>query len=385
MKEDHTRLVLVCPGHACRGFLLANVTVQDETYMDLAFDLAERGRGLTHPNPRVGSVIVRAGEIVGQGYHRGPGTPHAEAQALAQAGERARDATLYCTLEPCAHEGRTPPCADAVVAAGVARVVAALQDPNPLVDGRGFARLRQGGLRVDVMTGAPARRAGRLNAPFIKALRSGLPLVTYKAAVSLDGKVALDDGRPAQFSGPESRRLVHQMRAHADAVLIGAGTLRTDDPQLTVRLCKGRDPLRVVITASGKLPGDSRLFASAEGTPTLVLAEQMTVEDERRLASDGVQVERFAGGLDGALGLLAGRGVLDVLLEGGPTLAAALLARGLIDRVAVFVTPLMVGRGAPDLLALPAVTGLSSAPRLANPVWRAVGQDMLLEADIEVA
>ena len=380
MKEDHTRLVLVRPGHVCRGFLL-----QDEDYMDLALNLAERGRGLTHPNPRVGSVVVRAGEVVGQGYHRGPGTPHAEVEALAQAGARACGATLYCTLEPCAHEGRTPPCADAIVAGGVQRVVVALQDPNPLVDGRGFARLRQGDVSVDVMTGAPAQRAARLNAPFIKAVSSGLPLVTYKAAVSLDGKVALADGRPAQLSGPESRRLVHQMRARADAVLIGAGTLRTDDPRLTVRLSEGRDPLRVVMTASGKLPRQAQLFAGAKDAPTLVLAEQISDEDERVLKSAAVQVERFRGGPAGALRRLAARGVLDVLLEGGPTLAAALLTGGLVDRVAIFVTPLLVGRGAPDLIALPAVTGLQGAPRLTNLVWRELGQDMLLEADVEVA
>jgi diaminohydroxyphosphoribosylaminopyrimidine deaminase/5-amino-6-(5-phosphoribosylamino)uracil reductase len=380
MKEDHTRLVLVRPGHACRGFLL-----QDETYMDLAFQLADRGRGLTHPNPRVGSVVVRAGEVVGRGYHRGPETLHAEAEALAEAGERARGATLYCTLEPCSHEGRTPPCADAIVAAGVARVVAALQDPNPLVDGRGFARLRAGGVQVDVLTGAPAQRAARLNAPFIKSLKTGLPLVTYKAAVSLDGKVALAGGRPAQLSGPESQRLVHRLRAEADAILIGAGTLRADDPRLTVRLCEGRNPTRVVLTSSGRLPLDAQLFAAAAEAPVLLLAERLADADEQWLHGAGVQVERFPGGLETALRLLAARGLLDVFLEGGPTLAAALLTAGLVDRLALFVTPLLVGRGAPDLLALPAVAGLEDAPRLTNQRWQAIGQDMLLEADLEVA
>jgi diaminohydroxyphosphoribosylaminopyrimidine deaminase/5-amino-6-(5-phosphoribosylamino)uracil reductase len=380
MKEDHARLVLVRPGRACRGFLL-----QDETYMDLAFDLAEKGRGLTHPNPRVGSVVVRAGEVVGRGCHRGLGTPHAEAEALAEAGERAQGATLFCTLEPCAHEGRTPPCADAIVAAGVTRVVAALQDPNPLVDGRGFARLRAGGVQVDVLTGAPAQRAARLNAPFIKNLKTGLPLVTYKAAVSLDGKVALAGGRPAQLSGPESQHLMHRLRAQADAVLIGAGTLRADDPRLTVRLCDGRNPVRVVLTSSGELPLDAQLFVGVAEAPVLVLAERLAGPDEQRLVDVGVQVERYNGGLAAALRLLAARGLLDVLLEGGPTLAAALLAGGLIDRLALFVTPLLVGRGAPDVLALPAVAGLQGAPRLANKRWQAVGQDMLLEADIEVA
>jgi diaminohydroxyphosphoribosylaminopyrimidine deaminase / 5-amino-6-(5-phosphoribosylamino)uracil reductase len=359
--------------------------LQDEAYMDLAFELAEKGRGFTHPNPRVGSVVVHAGEIVGRGYHRGPGKAHAEAEALAEAGERARGATLYCTLEPCAHEGRTPPCADAILAAGVTRVVAALQDPNPLVDGRGFVRLREGGVQVDVLSGAPAQRAARLNAPFIKHLKTGLPLVTYKAAVSLDGKVALAGGRPAQLSGPESQQLVHRLRSEADAVLIGAGTLRADDPRLTVRLWEGPTPVRVVLTSSGDLPTGARLFADVGDAPVLVLAGRLTDVDEQRLVGAGVQVERFDGLLRTALQLLAARGLLDVLLEGGPTLAAALLAAGLVDRLAVFVTPLLVGRGAPDLLAVPAVTGLQDAPRLGNQRWRAVGQDMLLEADLEVA
>jgi len=359
--------------------------LQDETYMDLAFDLAERGRGLTHPNPRVGSVVVQAAEVVGRGFHRGAGTLHAEAEALAEAGERARGATLYCTLEPCAHEGRTPPCADAIVAAGVTRVVAALQDPHPLVDGRGFARLRADGVQVDVLAGAPAQRAARLNAPFIKNLRTGLPLVTYKAAVSLDGKVALAGGRPAQLSGPESQRLVHRMRADADAVLIGAGTLRADDPRLTVRLCEGRNPVRVVLTSSGRLPLGAQLFNGVAEAPVLVLAEKLSDTDERSLTGAGVEVERFAGGLNAALRLLAVRGLLDILLEGGPTMAAALLAAGLVDRVALFVTPLLVGRGAPDVLALPAVASLQDAPRLTHQRWQTAGQDMLLHADLEVA
>jgi diaminohydroxyphosphoribosylaminopyrimidine deaminase / 5-amino-6-(5-phosphoribosylamino)uracil reductase len=359
--------------------------LQDEAYMDLAFELAQKGCGLTHPNPRVGSVVVRAGQIVGRGYHHGPGKRHAEAVALAEAGEKAQGATLYCTLEPCAHEGRTPPCADAIVAAGVSSVVAALRDPNPLVDGRGFARLKAGGVPVDVLAGASAQRAARLNAPFIKYLKTGLPLLTYKAAVSLDGKVALAGGRSAQLSGAQSQQLVHRMRSQADAVLVGAGTLRADDPQLTVRLWEGPKPVRVVLTSSGSLPADARLFADVGEAPVLVLAEHLADADEARLLSAGVQVEQFDGHLRTALQLLAARGLLDVLLEGGPTLAAAFLTAGLVDRLAIFVTPLLVGRGAPDLLALPAVTGLQDAPRLVHQRWQAVGQDMLFEADLEVA
>ena len=367
------------------GRVPGRLVLDDEHYMQLAFELAERGRGLTHPNPRVGAVVVAGGEVVGRGYHRGSGLPHAEAEALADAGERARGATLYCTLEPCAHQGRTPPCADAIVAAGVTRVVAALRDPNPLVDGRGFARLRAAGVTAELMGEEVARRAERLNAPFLKYQRNGLPHVTYKAAVSLDGKVAGADGASRRISGHESRRLVHAMRARADAVLIGAGTLRRDDPLLTVRDCEGRGPLRVVLTRSGSLPLGSRLFSGALETPTLVLAAGMEDTLEKALSALGVQVERFDGSLQDALRHLAARGALDVILEGGPSLAAALLAEGLVDRVALFVAPLIIGRGAPDLVALPAGGAAQVAVRLRDTVWRPVGDDMLLEADVEVA
>jgi diaminohydroxyphosphoribosylaminopyrimidine deaminase/5-amino-6-(5-phosphoribosylamino)uracil reductase len=359
--------------------------LDDGHYIQLAFELAERGRGLTHPNPRVGAVVVADGEVVGRGFHRGPGLPHAEVEALAEAGARARGAALYCTLEPCAHQGRTPPCADAIVAAGVGRVVAALQDPNPLVNGRGFERLRAAGVVAELMGGEAARRAERLNAPFLKYQRRGLPYVTYKAAVSLDGKVAGADGAPRRISGDESHRLVHAMRALADAVLIGAGTLRRDDPQLTVRACEGRDPLRVVLTRSGPLPLASRLFADARETPTLVLAADLSHARERALLALGVQVERFDGSLPDALRRLAARGALEVLLEGGPLLAGALFADGLVDRVALFVAPLIIGRGAPDLVALPAGGAAHVAVRLRDAAWQPVGDDMLLEADVEVA
>lgn len=353
--------------------------------MELALELAARGRGTTHPNPRVGAVVVAGGEIVGRGYHRAPGSPHAEVEALNEAGERARGATLYCTLEPCAHFGRTPPCTQAILQAGVARVVAALQDPNPLVNGQGLRELRAGGVEVDLLEGEPARRAEQLNAPFLKHQRTGLPFVTFKAAVSLDGKVAGAGGARRQISSEPSRELVRRMRSLADAVLIGAGTLRRDDPLLTVRACPGRDPLRVVLTRGGRLPPAARLFATAAEAPTLVLAAELSAARERALLAAGVQVERFDGTPRDALLRLAARGVLDVLLEGGPRLASALLADGLVDRVALFVAPLLIGCGAPDLTTLRASEAEERPLRLREPVWRPVGADMLLEAAVEVA
>lgn len=253
------RLGVVRPGAWLRGFL----RMDDDRYIEEAFALAERGRGSAHPNPLVGAVLVRDGEVVGRGWHLGPGEPHAEAMALAAASERAAGATLYCTLEPCSHHGQTPPCADALVAAGIRRAVVALGDPNPLVDGRGLARLREGGVEVELQDERWGARARKQNAPFLKYHASGLPLVTYKAAVTLDGKVAAAGGDARWISCLDSRRAVHQLRATADAVMVGAGTLRRDDPELTVRLSEGRDPVRVIVTHRGELPAGARVLGTA--------------------------------------------------------------------------------------------------------------------------
>lgn len=358
----------------------------DDRHMDEAFALAERGRGLTHPNPLVGAVLVKDGAVVGRGWHPGPGEPHAEAAALREAGPAARGATLYCTLEPCAHQGRTPPCADAVIAAGVARAVVACGDPNPLVDGRGLARLREASVTVDTGGGRWEARACAQNAAFMKAASSGLPLLTYKAAVTLDGKVAAAGGDARWVSGPESRRRVHAMRAAADAVMVGAGTLRRDDPELTVRLVKGRDPVRVVVSSDGRVPLDAKLIRAAGSVPTVVLATHVAPASRDALEKRGVEVlEMGDEGLRRGLGLLAERGLLDVLCEGGPGLAASLLAEGLIDRLVLFVAPLVVGRGAPDLVAAPAVSAMADATRLTNLRWEAVGDDLMLRADLPPA
>lgn len=353
--------------------------LDDDAYMELAFELAEQGRGLTHPNPLVGAVLVQGGEIVGRGLHRGPGTPHAEAAALAEAAERARGATLYCTLEPCSHHGQTPPCADAVAAAGVARAVVALRDPNPLVDGRGLQRLREAGVSVDPPAPQWTARAREQNAAFLKYHATGLPLVTYKAAVSLDGKVAAAGGDARWISCLESRRLVHRLRASADAVMVGAGTVRRDDPELTVRLSDGRHPVRIVITRRGDLPPEAKLLAGAGDPPTVVVAERFDGPARRLLEARGAElIESGDGGLRAALAAVAKRGALDVLFEGGPGLAGALLEERLIDRVLLFVAPLIVGHGAPDLFAAPAVGAVAEAWRLRDVEWRPVCDDLLV-------
>ena len=370
---------VVRPGAWLRGFL----RMDDDKYMEEAFALAERGRGSAHPNPLVGAVLVQGDAVVGRGWHRRPGEPHAEALALSEAGERASGATLYCTLEPCSHQGQTPPCADALVAAGIRRAVVALGDPNPLVDGRGFARLREGGVEVEHREDRWGARARKQNAPFLKFHATGLPLVTYKAAVTLDGKVAAAGGDARWISCLDSRRTVHELRAAVDAVMVGAGTVRRDDPELTVRLSEGRDPVRVIVTRHGDLPVGAKVLATARHTPTIVLAESADGAARRILEARGAElVEVGAGGLRAGLAALAERGLLDVLCEGGPTLAGGLLAEGLIDRVLLFVAPLFVGRGAPDLFAAPAVGAVADAWRLHDVEWRPVCDDLLLSGSL---
>lgn len=353
----------------------------DDRYIEEAFRLAELGRGRTHPNPLVGAVVVRGGETVGSGYHGGVGEPHAEIVALREAGARARGATLYCTLEPCAHYGRTPPCADAVVDAGIAKAVIVLRDPNPLVDGRGLERLRDGGVEVELAEARWRARALAQNAAFLKYHLSGLPLVTYKAAVSLDGKVAGASGDARWISCLDSRRAVHQMRATADAVVVGAGTVRRDDPELTVRLSEGRDPARVVVSRDGDVSPDAKVFRG--DARRIVLVEHEDAGARRLLEARGVEyVEVGEGGLRAGLAALAERGLLDVLCEGGPTLAGGLLAEGLIDRLLLFVAPLVVGRGAPDLFAAPAVAAIDHAWRLHDVEWHRVCDDFVLSGTL---
>jgi len=353
--------------------------LDDERHMNEAFELAERGRGRTHPNPLVGAVLVRDDEVVGRGFHLGPGEPHAEAMALAEAGPLAAGATLYCTLEPCSHQGQTPPCADALVAAGVSRAVIALEDPNPLVLGRGLQRLAAGGVDARLAGDEWARRARRQNAPFLKFHVGGLPHVTYKAAVTLDGKVAAAGGDARWISCLDSRRAVHQLRSEVDAVMVGAGTVRRDDPELTVRLSEGRDPVRVIVTRQGVLPPQAKVLTTAREVRTIVVAETADGAARRLLDRRGAELLEIGdAGLGGMLRELASQGLLDILCEGGPTLAGELLAAGLVDRMLLFVAPLVVGRGAPDLFAAPAVSAVADAWRLRDVEWRAVCDDLLI-------
>jgi diaminohydroxyphosphoribosylaminopyrimidine deaminase/5-amino-6-(5-phosphoribosylamino)uracil reductase len=307
--------------------------------LERALELAERGRGVVEgTHPLVGAVLVRDGEVVGEGWYSGRGTPHAEAAALAAAGERARGATLYVSLEPCSHHGATPPCADAVVEAGVSRVVAAVADPNPKVNGRGFARLRQGGVEVEV---ADLWEARVQNEAWRVWVAQGRPFVTYKVAATIDGRVTVPGER--WVSGEESRSRVHELRASSDAVAVGMGTVRADDPALTARgVGAERQPRRLAF-GNGPLP-------------------------------EGSELELRSGRLEDELGALAGEGLRSLLLEGGPTLAGAFLAARLVDKLMVFTAPTVSGTG-------PVAFGALQEPlALRHVSVERIGDDVLLTA-----
>jgi diaminohydroxyphosphoribosylaminopyrimidine deaminase/5-amino-6-(5-phosphoribosylamino)uracil reductase len=335
----------------------------DERFMRRALALAERGRGTTRPNPVVGAVIVRRGRVVAEGYHVRAGEAHAEVHALAALAGSARGTTLYVTLEPCCHHGRTGPCTDAIIAARPARVVVGCRDPNPIVDGRGLGRLRRAGLRVELgCLEEDCRAAIRGYAIWIRERR---PLVTLKAAATLDGFIA--DGAPRRragpvwITGPAARRAAHELRAQHDAVLVGAGTVRADNPRLTVRLGRGRPaaaPLRVVLAGRRPLPRAARVLGGA--APTLVIVGRAPV---RRV-----------------LATLAKRDIQSVLVEGGARIHGAFIAAGLVDRIVLFVAPRLLGGGVPIATGakVPAGGGLSLGP----PRVRRVGDDLMVAADV---
>jgi len=360
-----------------------------ERFMRRALELAERGRGLTSPNPMVGAVLVTSsGEIAGEGFHARAGAPHAEVEALTAAGARARGATLYVTLEPCSHHGRTPPCATAVIDAGVARVVAAVADPNPLVSGRGFAALRAAG--IEVVTGAGAAAAERQNRAFLTAMRERRPHVTLKAGMTLDGKIADLHGGSRWITGEAARHRAHRLRSESDAIVVGIGTVLRDDPELTVRLGEPwpREPLRVVLDTAARTPAGARLIRAGRPSAALIAvgaeAPRPRVE---ALAASGATVlscrtrDRRVD-LGALLAELFAREVRAVLVEGGGEVHGAFLDSGLVDRVAIFTAPVLIGgRG-----ATPVVGGagreLKSAIRLGGFTVTPLDDDLLIEADV---
>jgi diaminohydroxyphosphoribosylaminopyrimidine deaminase / 5-amino-6-(5-phosphoribosylamino)uracil reductase len=362
----------------------------DAAWMRRALALAARGIGTTHPNPMVGCVLVQGGAAVGEGWHERPGAPHAEAHALAAAGDRARGATAYVTLEPCAHVGRTPPCADALIAAGVARVVVASPDPDARVAGAGVARLRAAGVAVD--EGVLREEADALNAAYLVHRRLGRPWVRYKTAMTLDGKIATRTGRSRWITGPAARALVHGWRHRADAVAVGVSTLLQDDPALTTRLegpdAPGRTPHKVVFDGVARTPTTARVFdPGPDGAParvTIVVGPDAPAARVAALEAKGAHVLHVAarqGRPDAAEALraLADDGVVEMLLEGGGTLAWSFLEAGAIDRVAWFLSPKLIGgRGASPLAGLGVAT-LDEAYALSEWTVERLGDDLLIE------
>ena len=360
------------------------MTAEDGVWMSVALRLAWRGLGRTAENPSVGCVLVRDGRILSRAHTADGGRPHAEALALERAGPAARGATAYVTLEPCAHWGRTPPCANALVAAGVARVVVALGDPDPRVNGKGIDILEAAGVAVTVGVGADAARA--LLSGYFARRQRGTPLVTLKLATSLDGKIALADGRSQWITGAVARDQGHLLRARHDAILVGSGTVRQDDPSLTCRLpgLGGRSPARVVLDTGLALSPSSTVVRTAGETPTWVIArEGAPAENVGRLSDAGVTVIEVPTAADGrpalaaALAALAERGVGSVLVEGGATIARALLAADLVDRIAVFRAPAILGGDSLDAVAPLGLTDLASAPRFRSAAVEAVGDDTM--------
>jgi len=350
--------------------------------MRLALGEAEKGLGRTSPNPPVGAVLVKGGEVIARGHHARAGGPHAEVVAIRKAGERARGADLYTTLEPCNHYGKTPPCTLAILEAGVRRVFVGSRDPNPLVNGHGIGRLRRAGL--EVLEGVLQEACDELARPWFTFIESGRPFVTLKAAITLDGFIATRTHDAMWVTGDEARAEVHRLRDRVDAVLVGSGTAQADDPQLTTRLPGGRGhhPLRVVLDSRLELPRSLRLFDPAPGTRTLVA----TISDRRPRLRAGVELLRCRprGGkvdLTDLLARLGARGIAHLLVEGGAKVHSAFLAAGLVDRLVVYVAPKLL-LGGTHWLGGTGPARMSEATRLERVEVRRVGEDLVVSGSL---
>ena len=363
-------------------------TERDARHLRRAMELASEARGMTSPNPLVGAVVVKGDRVIGEGFHAAAGLPHAERVALGSCSEDPAGATLYVSLEPCCHEGRTPPCTDAIVEAGIARVVVGSDDPTDKASGRGLGILRDEGVRVDVMNGDLAAAARRLNQPFRKHARTGRPLVVLKSAMTLDGKVATSTGDSRWISGEASRARSHRWRAELDAVAVGIGTAEADDPLLTARVeAVPRQPRRVVFDSEARLPLDSSLVKSVEDAPLIVVCTRAAARTRTQgLTSAGAEVITVAGEneavrVGAALDELGSREIQSLLLEGGPHLAGAFLDAGEIDEMRVFVAPIVAGgRQARSPVEGTGFQLIGAARRALTHEVEQIGDDVLISA-----
>lgn len=349
----------------------------DHGMMARALQLAERGLWTTSPNPRVGCVLVRDGEIVGEGWHEKAGEPHAEVHALRAAGDKARGATAYVTLEPCSHHGRTPPCAEALIAAGVSRVVAAMTDPNPLVAGRGLALLQAAG--IETVSGLLENEAREVNIGFVSRMTRGRPWLRLKAAASLDGKTALNNGVSQWITGPDARRDGHAWRARACAILTGIGTVRDDNPQLNVRDVETpRQPLRVVVDSKLETPPDARVLRGGSALIAGAVEDSGRIEALRAVGAEVLILPHASGKVDLAalLAALAQRGINEVHAEAGFKLNGSLLREGLVDELLLYLAPCLIGHEASGLFNLPELATLDGKCRLQIRDLRQVGADI---------
>ena len=351
----------------------------DASYMRQALDLAEQGIGRTSPNPMVGSLVVRGGGVLGRGYYREYGGRHAEPQALEEAGDRGRGAELYVTLEPCCHQGSTPPCTDAIIASGIARVHVAMADPDRRVSGKGIERLRAAGIAVE--TGLLEAEARELNAAYIHHRTTGRPFVLLKLAQTLDGRIATRSGQSQWITGEAARKRVHLMRSQADAVLVGIDTVLADDPRLTVRHVDGRQPRRIVLDSRARTPLDARIL-NGDAPATVCVTQAAPADRIDGLKGAGAEVLVVEGGdgsvpVDPLKSALGRAGIVTLMVEGGSRVAASFLRERAVDRIACFVAPRILGAGIPSIAGLQ-LDDLSKAIDLNDPQVERLGGDFLI-------
>jgi diaminohydroxyphosphoribosylaminopyrimidine deaminase/5-amino-6-(5-phosphoribosylamino)uracil reductase len=354
---------------------------EDERYMRRALQLACRGMGQVSPNPLVGAVICRAGEIIAEGYHRRFGADHAEIDAIKRASGGVQGATIYVTLEPCCHWGKTPPCVDALIEQGIKRAVIGTLDPHPLVNGKGTQGLRDHG--IEVVTGVLEQEAQRLNEVYFHYIRTGLPFITIKYAQSIDGRIATSQGNSRWISSEKGRRFAHRLRAQHDAIMVGIGTVLADDPQLTVRLVKGRNPLRICLDSHLRITLDAQVLRD-DGRTLIVTTDEHgkeKIEKIRKLGKEVLVVQRSANGrvdLRALMKILAERGIASILVEGGAEVITAFLEEGLANRMVVITAPLILGKGMEGIGDL-GITDVGKAIRPTSWEVKRVGEDIVFD------